>query len=434
MRTVSVIDSLARDVAFEIQLGGDRFDASDLARVLEGIGKDDLEVFRSRVMLHSKDFAPSNPNNERFVSKELDYWLSGVRTSESMGKGPTDWFANENLSDDKGKYFLFYNGSVLKCEKATAQAMWGDEVKDIAKEMTTFEVAERYYDMLDEKDGFFVSYSGLPEGRIVSIGKEYGEKGFHFEDGSFVSLDMAVRSHPSIVIDILESETEERLYREVALAQVRRQDVSDFRLKAGQLIDCAGERVMRDFLYDQAVVRSNESGTVYVCRDVDDLRDHSELGMSILVVSGKTRKLTSVTEDIDAGFLNKVSEAVDDRLKEVMTQNGFLLGNGRVDFPDGPVVNMQYVDWDGRCFTQMKVDSLQTDEAGLMVVVGRYVNQDGELGDQLTYPLSKLSDKSVWKIREATGSVLNLLQHASVELKPVQPQVARKAGKKGVDM
>lgn len=428
------MESLARDLAFEIQLGGDRFGPDDLYQMIDGIGADDLETFRSRVMLHAKDFAGGSlHDNESFVRRQVDMWLADIRTAESLGKKPTAMYTGIDLADDKGKYFLFWDGSMRKCESATVTAAWGADVKGkIVSSLTPLEVAERYFDMLDQDEKLFISYSAFPEARIVSIGRKGDARFFNLEDGTMMSLVDAMERYPSVVMGLLEAETEERLFRKLMVESQKRQDVLEFRLTCHELIDLAGERVKRDFLYDQVVVRSNELGSVTVCRDVDDLSEPRERRISVLVDNGSIRNLMPVTEDFDAGLLVKLSSAVSFRLNELRNGNGLLFDLGRIDFMDGPVVNMQYVDWDGRCFTKMKVDSLQPDETGQVVAVGRCVGSDGNLAGAVSCPLSKISDKGVWKIREATNGVVNFMRGPGENKEVAVKKTERKSSKKGV--
>ena len=65
-------DVIVRDLAFEIHLGGDRFDAEDLHEVLRGIPQTDLDTFRSRVLYHAKDFVPDEPRFHAFAERQVD--------------------------------------------------------------------------------------------------------------------------------------------------------------------------------------------------------------------------------------------------------------------------------------------------------------------------------------------------------------------------
>jgi len=86
---------LAYDLAFEIQLGGDRFDKHDLEGFLLGISAADLKEFRNRVISDAKELAPpdgvsSAEDNAVFVKESVDSWLKDVVTEEKLNEIFTD--------------------------------------------------------------------------------------------------------------------------------------------------------------------------------------------------------------------------------------------------------------------------------------------------------------------------------------------------------
>lgn len=82
----AVTDNLARDLAMEIQVGGDRFDHKDIREWLYGISKDNLQLFRNQVEVYASKMHPDgdHQDNKDFVRKQLDGWLAGVVTKEDQ--------------------------------------------------------------------------------------------------------------------------------------------------------------------------------------------------------------------------------------------------------------------------------------------------------------------------------------------------------------
>ena len=82
----SVTKDLAKDLAMEIQLGGDRFDHKDCREWLYGISKDDLQAFRNMVESYATQLHPDGytKENKDWVRRQLDGWLAGVITKEDQ--------------------------------------------------------------------------------------------------------------------------------------------------------------------------------------------------------------------------------------------------------------------------------------------------------------------------------------------------------------
>ena len=78
-RMVDKNETLARDLAMEITVGGDRFDRDDLFFFLSeaGASKDDILLLRNQTLELAKDMQPDGhePDTIAFFNKELDFWL-----------------------------------------------------------------------------------------------------------------------------------------------------------------------------------------------------------------------------------------------------------------------------------------------------------------------------------------------------------------------
>lgn len=105
---------LAHDLAFEIQLGGDRFDKHDLEGFLLGVSAADLEEFRNRVISDAREFVPqdgvsSAEENALFVKKSVDSWLKDIVTKEKLDEIFTD---NDKISEVFTKIHSAYPYSI----------------------------------------------------------------------------------------------------------------------------------------------------------------------------------------------------------------------------------------------------------------------------------------------------------------------------------
>lgn len=418
-------DVIARDLAFEIHLGGDRFDAEDLHEVLRGIPQKDLDTFRSRVLYHAKDFVPDEPRFHAFAERQVDSWLSGVETAEMLGRKVREsWFRPGTLHKDRGKNFLMDDGSVRRCEKATAESAWGPKVREhVLKEMTDRDVVEYNADWLlstygKERDGVkeydFISPCFVPEGRVCSMTKDGDGITLRIDSDALGSVSMSLKDFysdwPAMAFGALAYEVDERVYRDVQEASIRRQDVSDFKAKAGELIDKEGVRVASDFLYDEVELASSAKGRIVVRRDVDDLSDHHQFYVFVETPEGRTT--TRVSEDVDAGLLSRVSSLMDERLAALAPvetmESGMVVSDDRVYFSDGPVVSVPLFEDEAALPSRMKVRSVYSDNDGDVIVDGLLVGME-EKGIQAFW-LSSLPDKSVKAVREASDRALALFE------------------------
>lgn len=158
MAKMNSIDQLARDVAFEIILGGDRFDPKDVAENLDGISSGELDIFKKRIAYHAVDFAPPEYRTDEFVSRMTKAWTSGIRLGDSPEIHQAFLEAAQNM--DRGKWFRFANGEFKRCDRAVVEAMWREKDRTMMdpKPVEPFVVARVKADQLIEKYGREVMY------------------------------------------------------------------------------------------------------------------------------------------------------------------------------------------------------------------------------------------------------------------------------------
>ena len=432
------IENMARDLAFEIQLGGDRFDSDDLREWLRGIPEADLKVFRERVLLHARDFAPEDLKYTSFVERMVGQWLKGVETAETLGKvvkPGQSWYKGIALPEDKGKHFLFDDGSIRDCGSATAEAAWGTDVrKHILREMSDRDLAIHYADVLVSSYGHdrngakfvdFITNCSLPGGHVVGLCKDAKGVGFVIDGYASgkgeesmekvrVGFDGAFAEHPSLVLEIVNYELDERVYKDIREREMKRQDVADFKVKAEELIDRAGERIRADFLYDQVLLESNRKGDVYVRREVDDLSENRRFYIYTKTPNGST--VTHVSEDFNAGTLSRLAASVDAALAALPEREDVMMGRERISFADGPVIAVP--EFTAAEQLTMKVSSLYKGIDGELMVEG--VVKFGGMEMPSSYYVSMLSDKAVRAVREASDKALSQIQS-----RVPQPEVAK---------
>lgn len=176
------VDSEARDLAFEINLGGDRFSPEDVAAWLNGSSPEEIALFRRLVEYHAADFAPAGGYRDPgFMGRSLDAWLSGVVPGEG---NPAFRKALESFLDpsvcDRGRWFRLPDGSLRRCDAARRAFVLRDvkadpaslvpvKPADLLREAIHGLVAENG-DMV-RSDGFWMerelmSAPGQPERRV----------------------------------------------------------------------------------------------------------------------------------------------------------------------------------------------------------------------------------------------------------------------------
>ena len=184
------LDELARDLAFEIVLGGDRMDAEDIRQALGSVSQNELHLFRERVKYHAFDFAPGEYLTDDFLNRMLDGWLKDVSVNGSTSIGAAYHELHERC--DRFKWFRLQNldGSFeyALCEKATRDVMWGRRaggrrVDEFVSErpVSALEVARSRADALLDKYGMEFNLDGplevvdvysfgiLKEGALMSL-------------------------------------------------------------------------------------------------------------------------------------------------------------------------------------------------------------------------------------------------------------------------
>ena len=204
--------------------------------------------------------------------------------------------------------------------------------------------------------------------------------------------------------------------------------MADFKKKAGELIDRAGERVGIDFLYDQVLLESNAKGDVYVRREVDDLSDNKRFYIYTKTPNGST--VTHVSENFNAGTLSRLAAAVDAALEALPEKQDVVLDRERISFGDGPVIAVP--EFTSAEQLTMKVSSLYKGVDGQLMVEG--IVKFGGMEMPSSYYLSMLSDKAVKAVREASDKVLSQIQShvPRPEIKKAAQAEAAVKGRKGL--
>lgn len=144
------LDAVARDIAIEIHLGGDRFGSEDIAAILEGIPRADLDMMRSRIHAHAEDYYPpfsrySKEESRKFTEDGIDHFFSAVRTAEDLGRQPGEsWFKGVNLRNDRGKIFLLPDGTITECPRLTRESAWDGDGGKAVEESSVDEALQSY--------------------------------------------------------------------------------------------------------------------------------------------------------------------------------------------------------------------------------------------------------------------------------------------------
>jgi hypothetical protein len=438
------IEEFARDLAFEMCLGGDRFDHDDAMAFLEGISARELDRFTERVKYHAEDFKPRGGEQrngfDRFVSRYLGSYLADVRTAERLGiSDPVSEYEGVDVFSDRGKWFLMDSGRPAYCMKATRWAMWGKDIgqhirmeidRDTAVRSLFASLLSRYgVTDGEERRMEFVSPASVPEGDLVAIcdradagGNTVSHPELVMKDGSRISLYDVMNfsvGHLSVAL------VNEDLRREEAARMRReshRKDVREFRHRAGELIDSAGLRTMYDFLYDEVDLGAFGNGSLSLRREVNDLMDADDLSIYVTFKSGGGRSVTLVSEKVSPEVLSTWRKAVDSALGRLGEKEKVSVGAGRIDLDDGPVVGIPEFGPGG--LMKMKVSSVFIGYDLQTMVEGTVVTGTGEKGPVRACPLALLSDKGVEAVRKSTDAVISRLRTVREEKGP-EPAKAR---------
>ena len=160
LRNKNSVDMLARDVAFEIVLGGDRFDPGDVSKALDGISEGDMKIFKDRIAYHAVDFAPEEYRTQDFLSRMIEAWTGDVRLGKDQEIHKD--FLDAAQTKDRGKWFHFSNGDYRRCDRAVVEAMWTEKDRMMMdpKPVEPFVVARAKVDSLISKYGVEVMSDG----------------------------------------------------------------------------------------------------------------------------------------------------------------------------------------------------------------------------------------------------------------------------------
>ena len=408
------LDSLARDVAFEIELGGDRLEPADLREMLNGISRAKLDLFRRRVEYHAVDFYPPLPfpgaeadaQNAAFVRKYLDMWTDGVVTAEDLG---VQLEASPFLvapREDRGVFFLFPDGDVRRCTKATREAMWPKEdalVMEHLKPLPAEQAVEVLVGNLrrqfaPDRDSLLLAFPfDVPDGSGRCVGISFGKEGFSFVGGDGSKVDVRALDDAALA-DILIREVEEHRCLEQNRFLEKGSMLGYLRARVDALLDRFGERVMLDFPYDVVVVGDRESDGVAVSperimRSVDDLNPDRR-SYAVVGPEGEPSARWAYFETLDyeraTALLRRVDREMEYRISSELLLDGIRLENG-------PVVCVPFAATGER---MLKVQSVFTYNGTDLLVSGL---PDGcEDAPSRVMRLSSLSDNGVAAVRRAT--------------------------------
>lgn len=124
VKSMKELDGLARDIAFEICYGADRFDNEDVAAMLSPfspLSPSEMKAFRERIVYHCPDFAPPAYRQEDFVSSWMDGFLSLVPVQNADHTFIREEFAHLNDVQERGKWFKVHEFLRFRCNQATRE-------------------------------------------------------------------------------------------------------------------------------------------------------------------------------------------------------------------------------------------------------------------------------------------------------------------------
>lgn len=122
IKSTKELDEFARDMSYEIWLGGERdrreriFIQEELAS-LSPLTPSEVKALKERVMYHCPDRCPSYNPSEEFVSSEVNEFLSRAEVRDS-NRPVRDEFAHLNDVQDRGEWFMLPNGELFRCTQA----------------------------------------------------------------------------------------------------------------------------------------------------------------------------------------------------------------------------------------------------------------------------------------------------------------------------
>ena len=166
------VDRLARDIAFECVLGGDRFDAKDVAEHLDGISISEMNLLKDRIKYHAVDFAPAEHRQDAFLNRMIDGMTSLVKVSDSTLIRQA--FLDMSVRKERGAWFRFEDGDYRQCMSAVIDAdRLGEGKRDMPRvRVTPDEVAKAKASLLLESYGEEVRM----DGPVLTVNiKSYGE-------------------------------------------------------------------------------------------------------------------------------------------------------------------------------------------------------------------------------------------------------------------
>ena len=201
------LDAVARDVAMEIQVGGDRFSPADICEMLSGMPERDRQTFRERVLLHCRDFAPYRPEYYNYAFKAVEPWIDAIETAESLGRKPEKfWFDGVELRDDKWLFLTFDDGSVEFCPKSDRRSVFPEErlshvtgsldaaatLRKVFEELLSFSVKPSYvFDGILTQEGRLISVGAVPEGFPFDCPDGHA---VFFDNGRYMTLEKFIEN------------------------------------------------------------------------------------------------------------------------------------------------------------------------------------------------------------------------------------------------
>lgn len=421
------LDDFARDIAFEIQLGGDRFGPDDVRDILRGIPRKDLQEFRDRIEYHAVDFAPVFiVDNNEFVREYIDKWLSGVQTAETLGVEPQIRFSSEGLLRDRGEFFVCpdLGHDVVRCPVATRYLAWQKdgrprEVVDLYRKVTPAQacdllVEKLFKDFASGKDRIELLSMDFPMmGRAKALTRQGDKLLVEFVEGVPAPL-LSVAAKDGNLADELIRELDEQTCNEHNLIHGKGDYLQLLRKRADVLLDNYGSRVRSDFLYDDVDVvdhLSTESALprITIRRSVDDLSPDSR-SHYVLYTAGGVKKM------VEFGSLSfekarEIGARIDDELEYRVTAE--FLTEGLV-LENGPMVCIPFAS-NGNA--TMVVDSVFSYNGEVLMVSGR-PGGDREAAPKVMR-LDELSDNGVQAVRNATDNAIRRIL-ANSEVEPVR--------------